>query len=94
MTGRRSAPARTLNVRPVARADDVFWAVFEGATQITGLFPQERQARKAMEAERDKGKPPEIKRRRCMCCGGAFDSEGIHHRMCGSCRTQSQPVPV
>ena len=93
MTGRRS-PARTLYVRPVARTDDVFWAVFEGATQITGLFTQERQAQKAMEAERAKGKPPEIKRRPCMCCGVTFDSQGIHHRMCGSCRTQSQPVPV
>ena len=67
MSGRRSAPARTLNVRPVARADDVFWAVFDGATQITGLFPQERQARKAMEAERAKGKPPALSCTRSAC---------------------------
>ena len=84
MSGRRSAPARTLNVRPVARADDVFWAVFEGATQITGLFPQERQARRAMEAERDKGKPPEIKRRRCMCCVARW-------RSCGQRAARSAP---
>lgn len=25
-------------------------------------------------------------RRACMCCGKAFDSEGIHNRMCDYCR--------
>ena len=86
--------ARVLNVRPVARNDVLFWAVFEGGTQITGLFPQEHQARKAMQAERTKDKPRVLKRRPCLCCGVTFDSEGPHHRMCGSCRTQSQPVHV
>ncbi len=86
--------ARVLNVRPVARSDDVFWAVFEGGTQITGLFPHEHQARKAMQAERAKEKPREVRRRPCMCCGVTIESEGPHHRMCGTCRTQSQPGHV
>jgi hypothetical protein len=25
-------------------------------------------------------------RRRCLCCGGEFQSEGIHNRMCDTCR--------
>lgn len=26
------------------------------------------------------------KSRKCMCCGAAFDSEGIHNRLCANCR--------
>ena len=26
--------------------------------------------------------------RPCMCCGRSFESEGIHNRMCGFCRTR------
>ncbi|MFA6019764.1 MAG: hypothetical protein WC722_05830 [Rhodospirillales bacterium] len=32
--------------------------------------------------------PP--KRRACMACGRRFLSEGPHHRLCGSCRHESQ----
>jgi hypothetical protein len=34
--------------------------------------------------------------RACLCCGHGFESEGIHNRMCGSCRllaSQDQDVP-
>ena len=27
--------------------------------------------------------------RGCMCCGATFVSEGIHHRLCASCRSRS-----
>ena len=30
--------------------------------------------------------PKAIEKRPCMCCGGKFDSEGIHHRLCARCR--------
>lgn len=32
---------------------------------------------------------PKTKIRPCMCCGGAFRSEGPHHRLCGNCRHNS-----
>lgn len=28
-------------------------------------------------------------RRACLCCGATFVSEGIHHRLCTSCRHRS-----
>ena len=28
-------------------------------------------------------------KRKCMCCGHTFKSEGIHNRMCGWCRTKT-----
>ncbi|MDF1627008.1 MAG: helix-turn-helix domain-containing protein [Parvibaculaceae bacterium] len=27
-------------------------------------------------------------RRRCMCCGNSFKSEGIHNRLCKTCKTK------
>lgn len=29
------------------------------------------------------------KPRLCMCCRKAFNSEGPHHRLCGTCRTKN-----
>lgn len=86
--------ARDLIVKQVPRRDEIYWAVFEGSVQISWLYPHEHQARAAMESERAKDKPREIRKRPCLCCGVTIDSEGPHHRMCGSCRTQSQPTPV
>lgn len=28
-------------------------------------------------------------KRKCLCCGRTFPSEGPHNRLCGSCRRQS-----
>ena len=96
----RAQPRKIVAVEPV-RAPGVRagWGRFyiEAKTEalIAGTAPLGGALAYLVDLPLDaKGKPPEIKRRRCMCCGGAFDSEGIHHRMCGSCRTQSQPVPV
>lgn len=32
--------------------------------------------------------------RRCMCCRREFQSEGIHHRLCGHCRSHGDRNPV
>ena len=40
-----------------------------------------RDARLRSERQRRKAGP-----RPCMCCGHVFESEGIHNRLCGSCR--------
>lgn len=29
---------------------------------------------------------PFRRRRACLCCGTAFESEGAHHRLCDRCR--------
>ncbi len=29
------------------------------------------------------------KRRPCLCCKREFDSEGVHNRLCNSCRTRA-----
>jgi hypothetical protein len=44
-----------------------------------------------LELDRSKRGP-----RACICCGHGFESEGIHNRMCGSCRlraSQDQDAP-
>jgi len=30
--------------------------------------------------------------RACLCCGGTFESEGIHNRMCSRCRAVFDPL--
>ena len=40
-------------------------------------------AQKAWDAKHKRQNRP------CMCCGKAFASEGIHNRLCGSCRHHS-----
>lgn len=42
-------------------------------------------ARLQGEADRKAKRGP----RRCMCCQSTFHSEGIHHRLCSSCSSQS-----
>jgi len=35
-----------------------------------------------------------LRKRPCITCGAAFMSEGAHHRMCGTCRTRRDALPV
>lgn len=52
--------------------------------------PREKIDRPPVLGARPKGvNAPKTKIRPCMCCGGAFRSEGPHNRLCGNCRHNS-----
>ena len=59
------------------------WAVFECDKRVSGVFNERWEA----ECRRDAMiRRAERRRRACLRCGGAFESDGPHHRMCVECR--------
>lgn len=62
------------------------WAGYRGDQRVTPFRTRPEQATDLIEklnrAARKRERP-------CMCCGTAFDSEGPHNRMCGTCRTKT-----
>lgn len=54
---------------------------------VTPFRRQAEQLRDRLQREAD----AKAKRgpRACMCCGGTFDSHGIHNRLCSGCRGRS-----
>lgn len=53
-----------------------------GGVEIWGPGRIELAERKVEELERAEKRT----RRNCMCCGTPFMSEGIHNRLCATCR--------
>lgn len=43
-------------------------------------------AKQAQELQREADRRRKAGPRPCMCCGHSFESEGVHHRLCGTCR--------
>lgn len=70
--------------------------ICHGEFEVKGVAEQSPVFASRAEGERWlkdylRGLPPhrQPRVRACLCCGGSFNSEGAHHRMCGSCRSAS-----
>lgn len=66
----------------------LYYAVFDGERQISGVHTGVALAEARMldiKAARKRAKS--TRRRPCMCCGDDFNSEGIHNRLCSTCRS-------
>lgn len=66
-------------------------AVYSGSTngRETDFYPKSESAQRRCDAlNRDLKKAAQKAKRKCMCCGTTFNSEGIHNRLCGrpTCR--------
>lgn len=74
-----------LEVRPVGhtRCRGGSWAVFEGETRVSGRFEDRWEAECRREAMIRRA---QRRARACLRCGGVFESDGAHHRMCAECR--------
>ena len=60
------------------------------ASRLIRFRPEADQLRAKLQRKAD----AKAKRgpRSCLCCGKSFDSDGIHNRLCGSCRSQSDAL--
>lgn len=68
------------------------WQV-AGLAEVSPIFYSRAEAEKYLRAEL--AKLPASRRpqeRACMCCGKAFQSEGIHNRLCGYCRAKGDAL--
>ena len=60
-----------------------------GGTDAGGPFRSFADAARWRDAcQREADRKAKRGPRPCMCCGETFKSEGIHHRMCGRCRSR------
>jgi tRNA(Ile2) C34 agmatinyltransferase TiaS len=64
------------------------YAVYRGWARVRGPFTNKDLALSALSSME---RTARLKSRACLCCGGTFDSEGPHNRMCNSCRRQTEP---
>jgi hypothetical protein len=68
------------------KGSGVSFAVYRGNVRVSAFFCDQDHALnrldKMLKAER-------IKERKCMCCQTVFRSEGIHNRLCSTCRAQN-----
>lgn len=67
-----------ISVRPLRGG----FAVFRGETCVSGVNCRQHAEMMAEGLSRKAAS----RKRRCLCCGARFASEGPGHRMCGGCR--------
>ena len=70
------------------------WTVQDGdGRRISGVYATQREAESRrdvlIEANRKKH---QSRKRPCMCCAKTFVSEGIHNRLCATCRHGGGPT--
>lgn len=56
---------------------------------VAGPFSNMDVARETLERRK---RWAALRRRPCLCCGRAFDSEGAHNRLCDPCRDAADQV--
>ena len=94
--GRPGRPRRGLGARFTVK---VMWGGFEvrgpDGRRAEGPFAQEGEAQAraaALQAAEEARRGRRV--RACLCCGGAFYSEGCHNRLCPACRRGGDGLPA